>query len=131
MESPVGTVTISIRCDLVAGQADYIPADGVLLAPETVPIAADESVYDVLLRAAQVHRIVIDVRGSESYTYVAGIGYLYELAYGDLSGWMYRVNGVSPDVGCGAYSLSDGDNIEWLYTCDLGRDLAVYDGGAQ
>ena len=131
VESPVGTVTISIRCDLVAGQADYIPADGVLLAPETVPIAADESVYDVLLRAAQVHRIVIDARGNDSYTYVAGIGYLYELAYGDLSGWMYRVNGMSPDVGCGAYPLSDGDNIEWLYTCDLGRDLAVYDGGAQ
>ena len=131
VESPVGMVTMTIRCDLVAGQADYIPADGVILAPETVPLASGDSVYDVLLRAAQVNQIAIDTRGSDSYTYVAGIGYLYELAYGDLSGWVYRVNGVSPDVGCGAYSLSDGDNIEWLYTCDLGLDLAVYDGGAE
>ena len=131
VKSPVGTVTVTIRCDLVAGQADYIPADGVILAPETVPLASGDSVYDVLLRAAQVNQIAIDTRGSDSYTYVAGIGYLYELAYGDLSGWVYRVNGVSPDVGCGANSLSDGDNIEWLYTCDLGLDLAVYDGGAE
>ena len=36
---------------------------------------------------------------------------------------MYRVNGVFPDVGCGEYQLSDDDRIEWLYTCDLGRDL--------
>ena len=131
VESPIGTVTMTIRCDLVAGQADYIPSDGVILAPETVPLASGDSVYDVLLRAAQVNQIAIDARGSDSYTYVAGIGYLYELAYGDLSGWVYRVNGVSPDVGCGAYFLSDGDNIEWLYTCDLGLDLAVYDGGAE
>ena len=126
---PVGSVAITIRCDLVAGEADYIPADGILLAPEEFPISSGDTVYDVLLRAAQVHRLSIDARGSDSYTYVAGIGYLYELAFGDLSGWVYRVNGTSPTVGCGAYTVEDGDTIEWLYTCDLGTDLAIYDGG--
>lgn len=126
---PVGSVTITIRCDLVAGEADYIPADGILLAPEELPISSGDTVYDVLLRAAQVHKLSIDARGSDSYTYVAGIGYLYELAFGDLSGWVYRVNGTSPTVGCGAYTVEDGDTIEWLYTCDLGTDLAIYDGG--
>ena len=24
---------------------------------------------------------------------------------------------------CGEYVLSDGDKIEWLYTCELGHDL--------
>lgn len=127
--NPVGSVTITIRCDLVAGEADYIPADGILLAPEELPISYGDTVYDVLLRAAQVHKLSIDARGSDSYTYVAGIGYLYELAFGDLSGWVYRVNGTSPTVGCGAYTVEDGDTIEWLYTCDLGTDLAIYDGG--
>lgn len=126
---PTGSVTMTIRCDLVAGEADYIPADGVLLAPEEVPILSGDTVYDVLLRAAQVHKISIDARGSDSYAYVAGIGFLYELSFGDLSGWVYRVNGVSPTVGCGAYTVADGDKIEWLYTCDLGTDLAIYNGG--
>ncbi|MBR1898597.1 MAG: DUF4430 domain-containing protein, partial [Oscillospiraceae bacterium] len=55
--------------------------------------------------------------------YIAGINYLYEYEFGDLSGWVYHVNGISPSRGCGDYLLSDGDVIEWLYTCDLGRDL--------
>ena len=55
--------------------------------------------------------------------YVAGIQYLYEFDFGDLSGWVYHVNGVSPDVGCGAYALADGDRIEWLYTRALGNDV--------
>lgn len=126
---PVGSVTMTIRCDRVAGKADYIPSDGILLPLEEVPIVSGDTVYDVLLRVAQAHKISIDARGSDSYAYIAGIGYLYELSFGDLSGWVYRINGTSPSVGCGSYSVLDGDTIEWLYTCDLGMDLAVYDGG--
>ena len=55
--------------------------------------------------------------------YIEGISYLYEYDCGDLSGWMYRVNGEIPSVGCGEYRLRDGDCVEWLYTCDLGNDL--------
>ena len=36
---------------------------------------------------------------------------------------MYRVNGEFPNKGCSDYKLSDGDFIEWVYTCDLGRDV--------
>lgn len=126
---PVGEVTLTIRCDLVAGEAEYLPADGVILASSDIPIASGDSVYDVLVRAAQANRISLDVQGSGSYAYVAGIGYLYELAFGELSGWVYRVNGISPTVGCGLFTLTDGDVVEWLYTCDLGTDLAFYDGG--
>ena len=56
--------------------------------------------------------------------YISGINYLYEFDFGDLSGWMYRVNDTAPSVGCGEYHLSDGDFIEWLYTTDIGNDLA-------
>ena len=71
------------------------------------------------MQAAKENQLQLDCRG----TYVAGISHLYEFDFGNLSGWMYRVNGVFPDVGCGEYQLSDDDRIEWLYTCDLGRDL--------
>ena len=82
-------------------------------------IAENATVYDVLVQAAKENQLQLDCRG----TYVAGISHLYEFDFGNLSGWMYRVNGVFPDVGCGEYQLSDDDRIEWLYTCDLGRDL--------
>ena len=39
-------------------------------------------------------------------------------AHGDLSGWVYTVNGISANVGCGSYYLKDGDVVEWLYTTD-------------
>ena len=56
-------------------------------------------------------------------TYIEGIGNLYEFDCGALSGWMYRVNGTFPNYGCSSYILSDGDVVEWVYTCDLGKDV--------
>ena len=58
-----------------------------------------------------------------SQAYVKGINYLYELAYGDLSGWIYLVNGERASVGCGTYVVQDGDEIIWAYTTELGEDL--------
>ena len=55
--------------------------------------------------------------------YIEGIANLYEFDCGELSGWMYRVNGWFPNYGCSRYVLQDGDTVEWLYTCDLGEDV--------
>ena len=55
--------------------------------------------------------------------YIAGINYLYEFDFGELSGWTYRVNGEVPSVGCDKYELKDGDKVEWIYTCELGKDI--------
>ena len=60
--------------------------------------------------------------------YVQGINHLYEFSCGELSGWMYKVNGVFPNYGCSKYVLKNGDKIEWVYTCDLGRDVGGYMG---
>lgn len=116
-----GEVTLSIRCDTVKGKTDtrYIPSNAVILAETRYKIAENTTVYDVLVQASRENQLQLDCRGA----YVAGISHLYEFDFGNLSGWMYRVNGDFPDVGCGEYQLSDGDRIEWLYTCDMGRDL--------
>ncbi|WP_407383462.1 DUF4430 domain-containing protein [Ruminococcus sp.] len=121
------TVTISIRCDTIKDREKvnrYIPDDGVILDQTTVTAAEGETVYDVLLRAADDRDIPLDNRGAEGAAYIAGINGLYEFDYGALSGWMYRVNGAFPDVGCQSYTVSDGDRIEWLYTTDIGKDLS-------
>lgn len=124
--SPAGQVTMSISCGVLNDEADkpdYIPDDGVILPETTFSFGEGESVYDILLKASKRCQIPIDNRGAEGSAYIAGIRYLYEYAYGELSGWMYRVNGVFPDEGCQSYRLSDGDRIEWLYTKNIGKDL--------
>jgi len=65
--------------------------------------------------------------------YIRGIHYLYEFSCGPLSGWMYRVDGEFPNYGCSRYVLRDGQTIEWVYTCDLGRDVGCVwmEGGSQ
>ena len=40
---------------------------------------------------------------------------------------MFRVNDWFPNYGCSRYVLKDGDTVEWVYTCDLGKDV----GGGQ
>lgn len=116
-ENVVGSVTLTIRCDEIVGRSDasHIPADGVILQTTSFSIAEGETVYDILIEAAQTHRIAIDHSGG----YFAGIGHLYELDFGSLSGWTYRVNGEYATVGSTEYVLSDGDVIEWIYTTEL------------
>lgn len=122
-EDAIGQVTLTIRCDTVAGQAAHIPADGVILPETTFDIREGDSVYTILTEAAQTYGIQLDNQGSESLVYIAGIGYLYEFDFGQYSGWVYHVNGNTPGVGAGEYLLSDGDVVRWLYTCDLGQDV--------
>ena len=124
--SPAGTVTMSIRCDTIADEDDRpltIPEDGAILDNAEFTISEGETVYDILLEASKTYGIQIDNRGADGVAYIAGIEYLYEFDYGSMSGWMYRVNGETPEVGCQGYVLSDGDRIEWLYTKNIGKDL--------
>lgn len=117
----VGEVTLSIRCDAVAGKADHIPADGVILPMTIFAIDADDTVYDILLEAAKVYGIPLDKEGAEGFYYIAGMAYLYEFDFGDLSGWTFAVNGEKASVGCDVKTLADGDVIEWTYTLTQGK----------
>lgn len=116
---PIGQVTLSIRCDTVAGRAEHIPADGVILPETTFPIVQGDTAISLLTEAARAHSIQMDVSGG----YVSGIQYLYEFDFGDLSGWIYQINGQTAGVGSDQYTLQDGDHIAWRYSCDMGNDL--------
>lgn len=123
------TVSISIRCDTVAGKGseEITPADGVILPSETITLTKGATVYDALIYVAKQNQIQIEnkTQGADAKdnAYISGINYLYEFDYGNLSGWMYSVNGDFANVGCGQYTLSDSDSIVWSYTCDLGEDI--------
>lgn len=129
------TVTISIRCDTVLDNWDklddslksdkYVPADGVILPTFRAVLRKGDTVYDIFSRVTRYSKIVTDCVYTVNYSsvYVKGINHLYEFSCGELSGWMYKVNGVFPGYGCSKYALKGGDVIEWVYTCDLGRDV--------
>ena len=56
--------------------------------------------------------------------YIEGINNLYEFDCGELSGWMYKVNGWFPNYGCSACKVENGDDIVWCYTCKgFGKDV--------
>lgn len=123
-QNPIGRVTLTVRCDRVPGldRIEYLPDDGVLLATEIYEIEAGETVYDILTEAARKHGLHVDASGLGESVYVRGIGQLYEQEHGELSGWVYYVNGTSPSMGCGSYELADGDEILFDYSLTLGND---------
>ncbi len=124
-ENVIGTVTISIDCKTLVGSTDesYIPSDGVILCETAFKIEEGDTVYDILIEAARKHSIQIDNNGNEEMAYIAGINNIYQFQFGDLSGWMFYVNGVESSVGCSSHVLSDGDIIQWRYTLDMGKDI--------
>lgn len=133
-KSKTYTCTFSIECstilnnlqDLNPEKRELIPSNGVILAPTTVTFYEGESVYDVLQRVCRENKIHMEASWTPMYNsaYIEGIHNLYEFDCGDLSGWMYRVDGWYPNYGCSRYQLADGEVVEWRYTCtDLGADI--------
>ena len=130
--------TVTIECgtvlghmdDLSPGKAELIPSDGVLLPETEVAFSEGDTVFDVLQRVCRAQGIHMESNWTPAYNsaYIEGIGNLYEFDCGNLSGWMYSVNGVWPDYGCSSYTLHDGDTVVWSYTCDLGRDVGARQG---
>ena len=126
--------TITIVCPTIfdnlnslnAEKAPFVPKDGTILPSTKVTFAEGETVFDVLKRVCDAAQLQIEYSYTplyESY-YVEGINHLYEFDCGPESGWMFKVNEWFPNYGCSAYTLKDGDDIVWCYTCTgLGADV--------
>lgn len=97
-----------------------IPKDGIILPLDEISLPEGATAFDALIEAARSRRIRVDYTGSSYGVYVRGIGFVYEFGFGSESGWTYRVNGSVPQMSAGAYELSDGDTVEFIYTCELG-----------
>ena len=127
------TCTLSVSCATILDNMDLcdpekwelVPEDGWILKPMTVTFAENESVFNVLQRTLKEQGIHMEFEYTPAYhtAYIEGINNLYEFDVGELSGWMYSVNGWFPIYGCSRYRLQDGDVVDWKYTCDLGNDI--------
>ncbi|MGE7770987.1 DUF4430 domain-containing protein [Viridibacillus arvi] len=106
----------------------YVPKNGVILKSTKYEILnEDETVWSIIKRATKEHGIHMEYEGAgeNQYgsVYIEGINHLYQFDAGELSGWMYSINGQTPNYGVSAVTVKNGDNIQFQYTVDLGRDI--------
>lgn len=132
-EDAVLTCVLSVRCDTILAnmsklnpeKASLVPPGGVIFPETEVVFYKGESVLNVLSREMKKNKIHLEFVNVPMYNsaYIEGIANLYERDCGELSGWMYKVNGYFHNYGSSRYILKDGDRVEWIYTCDLGNDI--------
>ncbi len=116
-------VTLSVDCTaaLEYGADVQLPQNGMLLDSVTVYLPEGATAFDALVEAAKPQQLRVDYDSGAFGEYVTGIGSLTEFGCGSESGWLYSVNGVFPSASSGAYALSEGDYVEFVYTCALGQ----------
>lgn len=115
----IGSVTITVNCNTLKNELDNTE-----ILPQTKwPIEKGDTAYDVLFEALTTNKIHFETSGLSDNIYVEGINNIYEFSYGELSGWLYFVNGETPPMSISKYELAPNDKIEVLYTTSMGEDL--------
>ncbi len=79
------------------------------LCSVTVP---GPTALEALKNAATACNLVITIKETGFGPYLSAIG--SETSQG-MTGWMYLVNNISPDVGAADYRLHEGDSVLWYY----------------
>lgn len=117
------TVTMSVSCETIKDELD---GDYIIIPETEFVLLEDDTAFTVLERVLAYNEIPFDYNGTPGTgVYVKGINGIYEMDYGEMSGWMYTVNGEFPDEGGGSYEPQDGDVIKWLYTREIGHDIGA------
>ncbi len=88
-----------------------------------VDITDEVSVFAVLEKVCKDNNIQLSYSKSFGLAYIRSIDNLAEKSVNTESGWIYKVNGVKPSVGCSSYKLKSTDKVEWLYTLNYGKDV--------
>lgn len=101
-ESNYVTVTVSVTSSAVGNP---VSSGG------TFTFNEGATAYDALCALG----LSVNAQGSSYGTYVAAIGGLAEKEHGGTSGWMYSVNGATPNTACTNYILKNGDTVVWYY----------------
>ena len=120
----------------VAGETGlkYPVALGTILPQTKVPFKAGENIAQVTIRLLENKGIGYSYTGSVTGNfYLASIknfevnntpyDAMGEFDAGTGSGWMITLNGWFIDKSTAAFAVSDGDVIQWKYTCQVGKDI--------
>lgn len=96
------TISVSVSSSAVGGS---VASSG------TFTFAEGATAYDALCALG----LSVNAQNSAYGVYVSAIGGLAQFDHGSNSGWMFSVNGTSPNKSASAYVLSDGDVVSWYY----------------
>ena len=100
---------------------EFVPKSGKVLDGKSYEITDGMTALDLLNKAAEDNNIKVESKKTEYGTYVSGINHVSEGSCGKSSGWMFKVNGTTPDVGADSYKLKAGDKVEFFYVCDYNK----------
>ncbi len=95
-----------------------------ILAKTVFQIKDNASVFDLLKSICSENDFdlaYVDPDEDGHDVYIKSINGLAEFDKGAGSGWIYRVNGVVPQMPLDRYLLDDGDKVEFIYTSDFGN----------
>jgi hypothetical protein len=115
----VATVMVALFVvPLAAAALVHVRVEGktVTIFGPSDPTIAATTPLDALQNAARAGEFYAHVTAASFGNYVDQIGF-YPAA--GSSGWVFKVNGVSPQVGADQVQLKDGDDVEW-YWADFG-----------
>lgn len=98
-----GLITVAITVDGSSVGAGSSSAN--------VSLATGSTVYDALLATG----ISVNAQSTAYGIYVSAIAGLAEKEHGDMSGWVYTVNGDTINTSASNCVLSDGDQVRWFY----------------
>ena len=133
-EIPVSFCTISVDCKSIYDNiADFpeekhslLPPDGYILPPFQIEFDEGESAFDVLKRELMKRKIHFEFStASYDSAYIEGINNIYEFDCGELSGWIYSVNGIVPQYSCSEYKLKNQDVVKFTYSCTLEQSTQI------
>lgn len=133
-EIPASLCTISVDCkniyenitDFPEEKRSLLPLDGYILPPIQIEFNEGESVFDVLKRELMKRKIHFEFStAAYNSAYIEGINNIYEFDCGELSGWIYSVNGIVPKYSCSDYKLKNQDVVKFTYSCTLEQSTQI------
>lgn len=118
-------VYLSVDYKTLIGKYDKADQNNGIVYTGTHIYYEGQTAFDLLRDAMQAAGIPMEFSKTPVYNsiYIEGIDNVYEFDFGELSGWNYKVNGAFPGYSSSEYTLSPGDRVEFIYTCDLGKDV--------
>jgi hypothetical protein len=96
-----------------AGEPLLTPVTGTFSPPAGEPVTVSAATpLGALERASRRGEFYYRLEAFSFGPYVAQVG---RHAGSETTGWVYKVNGVSPPVGANAYELEEGDRVLWYF----------------
>ena len=99
-----------IKQNNIKGYENVVPDNGIILDQKDIRLQDKDSVMSILIRTLNANRIVYKV---DNGTYVKTIQGLTAKSkdFGEQSGWLYSVNGITPpNIGAANYTVYDPGN---------------------